>query len=290
MQALIYYITLPFLYLLSLLPFWMLGMLSDGMFFVMYRVLGYRRGVVETNLRNAFPAKTDDEIEGISKGFFRHLCDIFLETFKILTISPASMIRHCHFSAEAKLLFDSMADQKRSIIMVMGHIGNWEWAGHPYSLQCKQKLVVIYHPLSNKYFDRMMLGMRTRFGTKMIPMKDTFREMVKHKHEVTTTAFIADQTPSPENAYWTTFLNQDTPVFWGTETIARKMGYPVVYAQIRKYKRFHYEMHAEMLVEHPKETAEGEISELFTRRLEQDIIEQPETWLWSHRRWKHKRP
>jgi KDO2-lipid IV(A) lauroyltransferase len=272
------------------LPFRVLGVLSNAMFFVMYTVLGYRRGVVETNLRNAFPAKSDEEIMQISKQFFRHLCDLFLETFKILTITPASMIRHCHFTPEAKALFDSMAEQGKSIIMVMGHQGNWEWAGHPYSLLCKQKLVVIYHPLSNKYFDELMLRMRTRFGTKMIPMKDTFREMVKHRSKVTTTAFIADQTPSPQNAYWTTFLNQETPVFWGTETIARKMGYPVVYAQIKKYKRWHYEMYAEMLVEHPKETGEGEISELFTRRLEQDIIDQPETWLWSHRRWKHKKP
>jgi len=255
----------------------------------MYRVFGYRRQVVETNLRNSFPEKGDAEIEQISKEFFRHLCDLMLETFKILTITPASMKRHCRFTPEAKKLFDSLAAQDQSIIMVMGHQGNWEWAGHPYSLLCQHKLLVIYHPLSNKYFDRLMLKMRTRFGTKMIPMRDTFREMVKHKSELTNTVFIGDQTPAPQNAYWTTFLNQDTPVFKGTETIAKKVNYPVVYAQIRKYKRWHYEMYAEVLVEEPRNTGEGEITKLFTKRLEKDIIDQPETWLWSHRRWKHKR-
>lgn len=113
--------------------------------------------------------------------------------------------------------------------------------------------------------------------------------MVKNRNEVTATAFAADQTPPPETAYWTTFLNQDTPVFWGTEKIAQKFNYPVVYVTIRLVKRGHYEVDAELVYDDPKSTKEGEITEMHTRRLEQDIKKQPEIWLWSHRRWKHKR-
>ena len=133
--------------------------------------------------------------------------------------------------------------------------------------------------------------MRSTFGTKLIAMKDTFREMLANRKELNATAFIADQTPSnPEGAYWTNFLNQDTPVFRGPEIIARKIGYPVIYANIRRVKRGYYVMTAEMLAQDPAATPEGAISELHTQKLEKDIIEQPETWLWSHRRWKHKRP
>jgi KDO2-lipid IV(A) lauroyltransferase len=272
------------------LPFRVLYIISDGIFFLVYTIIGYRKEVVLANLRNSFPEKTPGEINYICRKFYGHLCDLMVETFKILTISRENMMKHCYFNPEAKALFDKLAEENRSSVMVMSHQGNWEWAGHPFSMLCKQQLNVIYHPLSNQYFDGLMLKMRTRFGTRMVPMKDTFREMVARRKELNITVFIADQTPHPENAYWTTFLNQDTPVFRGTEKIAVKMNYPVVYAQIRKQKRGYYEMFAEMLVEDPKTTADGEISELFTRRIEQDIMSQPETWLWSHRRWKHKRP
>jgi KDO2-lipid IV(A) lauroyltransferase len=131
--------------------------------------------------------------------------------------------------------------------------------------------------------------MRTRFGTGLIEMRNTVRDMMSKRGELNATAFIADQTPPPEGAYWTTFLNQDTPIFWGTEKIARKLNYPVIYVSVKRKKRGRYMIFAETLVAEPARTAEGEISELHTRRLEKDIIDQPEIWLWSHRRWKHKR-
>jgi KDO2-lipid IV(A) lauroyltransferase len=120
-------------------------------------------------------------------------------------------------------------------------------------------------------------------------MKDAMREMIKNKNETTATAFIADQTPAPETAYWMSFLNQDTPVFLGTEKIAKKLNFPVVYVSLLRKKRGYYEFNAEVICANPQATIEGEITELHTKRLEQDIDMQPETWLWSHRRWKHKR-
>lgn len=217
------------------------------------------------------------------------MCDLFLETFKTLTISKKSMLKHCYFDPQSKALLDRMAAEGKSAILVLGHYGNWEWSGNTFSLLCRQQLYVIYHPLGNKYFDRLIYRMRTRFGTRLIAMKDTYREMLAQKTELNTTAFIADQTPQPQNAYWTTFLNQDTPVFKGVEVISRKIGYPILYVRINKVKRGYYELFVEELVTNPAATKENEISELHTRRLEQDIISRPDTWLWSHKRWKHKR-
>ena len=132
--------------------------------------------------------------------------------------------------------------------------------------------------------------MRTRLGNKLYAMKDTFKGMVRDRNETTATAFIADQTPSPQGAYWTTFLNQETPVFTGTAKISRKLDYPIVYISVKRPKRGYYNVEGELLIEHPGNYTEDEISEMHTRRLERDIVENPEIWLWTHRRWKHKKP
>lgn len=289
MQAVLYYISLPLLYLISLLPFPVLYALSDVMYFILYRLLGYRKKVVFGNLRNAFPEKSEFEIEQLGKKYYHYLCDLTLETFKTLTISKKNMLKHCKFSDEAVSILNKLAAEEKSIILVMGHLGNWEWAGNSFSLLCKHHLYVIYHPLSNKHFDGLMYRMRSRFGTGLIPMKDTFRSMVSMRKELTATAFIADQSPQPDGAHWMQFLNQDTPVFKGTELIARKINDPIVYGSIKKAKRGYYTIDVEILESNPKTTEEGYITTLHTKRLEQDIIAQPEAWIWSHRRWKHKR-
>ena len=290
LQTLSYYCLYSALYGLSLLPFSLLYGLSDLVCFLLYRILGYRKAVVFKNLGNAFPDKTETEIKQLARGFYRHLCDLFLETFKTLSISRASMLRHCTMDPEALRLFQDLARQNQSIIVILGHYGNWEWAGNTFSLLCPQPLSIIYHPLSSPAFDRLMYHMRTRFGSGLITMNDTFKTMVRQRGTLTATAFIADQTPQPQRAHWMTFLNQDTPVFMGAETIARKLNYPIVYATVKRLRRGYYTISAERLVEAPAGSAEGEISELHTRRLEKDIIAHPEIWLWSHKRWKHTRP
>lgn len=289
MQAVIYYISIPFIYLISVLPFPILYLVSDLFYLLMYHVIGYRRKVVMQNLRNSFPNKTEKELKLLEKKFYHYLCDLFLETFKTITISKKSMLKHCKFSPEAQKVFDDLASENRSSIIVMGHYGNWEWGGNAFTLNCKQQLYVIYHPLANKYFNGLIVRMRKRFGTDLIAMRDTFKDMLSKKKELNTTAFIADQTPQPDKAYWTQFLNQDTPVFQGAEKISQKLNFPVVYVSIKRTGRGYYDLHAEMLFDDPSKTAENEILETFTRRLEKDIIEQPEIWIWSHRRWKFKR-
>lgn len=289
MQAIGFYLTLPFIYLLSLLPFPVLYLFSDLVFILMYYVIGYRRKVVTENLRNSFPEKSEMEVAELRRKFYRYLSDLFLETFKTISISKNTMLKHCSMDEHSKILFQKYFEEKKNIILVLGHLGNWEWGGNTFSMLCKQQLYVIYHPLENKYFNQLIIGMRTRFGTKLIAMKDTFRDMVTNKNEVNATAFIADQTPPPENAYWTSFMNQDTPIFAGTEKIARKLNYPVVFVNVQRNGRGLYKMSVEVLCENPSSTPEGEITEMHTNKLEKEIRKNPETWLWSHRRWKHKR-
>ena len=289
MAALRYYIALPFLYFLSILPFWLLYLLSDVFYFFLYYIIGYRKGVVRSNLRNSFPEKSEEEINAISRKFYHYFCDLFLETFKTLTISRSAMLKHCTMDPAASELFNRLAADNKSFIIVLGHKGNWEWSGNTFSLLGKHQLYVIYHPLTNTYFDRFMYRMRTRFGGRLIAMKNTFRDMMDMRGELSVTAFIADQTPPPDKAYWINFLNQDTPVFMGTEKTARKIQYPVVYITIKKIKRGYYSILADLLISPPYLTGDGEITAAYTKRLEEDIIEQPETWLWTHRRWKHKR-
>jgi len=280
-----YYIAIPFVYLVALLPFRVMYGLSDLLFFFMYRVIGYRRKVVRENRVSSFPEKSIAEIKVIEKDFYEFLCDLTLETLKTLTISKEEALQRCTFIDHS--IFDRLADEKRNVIIVMGHYGNWEWGGQTMSLVCKYQLYVIYKPLADKNFNDLIIKMRTRFGTKLYAFNTALREMLANRSTLNATAFIADQTPSPNSAYWMKFMNQDTPVFTGTEKIARKLNYPVVYAKVSRPKRGFYEITLELLSENPKDTSEGEITEMHTKKLEKDIIENPAIWLWSHRRWKH---
>jgi KDO2-lipid IV(A) lauroyltransferase len=289
MRRIGFYVLLPFIYLISLSPFWLLYGISDLCFLLLYYLIRYRRKIVFNNLKNSFPEKTGPELEFIQKRFYRYLCDLSLETFKTLTMSKKKALRHCHLTQESADLFNSYFNQKKSVIIVLGHLGNWEWGGNAFSLQCKHQLYVIYHPLTNPFFNNLTNSMRTRFGTKLIAMKDTFRQMTKNKSECSATAFIADQTASPENAHWMNFLNQDTAVFKGTELMAARFNYPVIFVNIERTERGHYLVKAENRIETPANHPSGYISDWHTHMLEKEIRRNPEIWLWSHRRWKHKK-
>lgn len=288
MGAFSYYLALPFIYLVSCLPFRVLYLLSDLMYLLLYRLAGYRRAVVTTNLERSFPDKSQEEIADIRRGYYRYFCDLCLEIVKTLTISSEKT--KAHFRFDDTSLFEHFQAKKQSVIIVMGHLGNWELCGAYFSQLPLHRLYVLYHPLSNKYFDRLFYRMRTRHGTRLYSMKNAFRGMVRDRGELTATAFIADQTPPPSGAHWMTFLNQDTAVFKGTETIARKLDYPVIYLSVIRERRGYYRIESELLAEHPRDLPEHALTEMHTQRLERDIVAHPETWLWSHRRWKHERP
>lgn len=293
MAVLLYYIFLPVIYLISILPFKLLYFFSNILYVFIYRIFSYRIKVVRQNLKNSFPEKSVAELRLIEKEFYRYFCDLILESLKTLTISKASVFKHVQFQNPE--VFKKFSDEGKSVIIVMGHQGNWELAGARFAVENKNnsatnhQLFVIYHPLKNKKIDSLVYFMRTRLGNKLYAMKDAFRGMLADKDNLSATAFIADQTPSPKGAYWTTFLNQDTPVFTGTAKISKKLNYPIIYVNVSRPERGRYIVSAELLVESPSLLSEDEISELHTRRLEQDIVKEPHIWLWSHRRWKHSR-
>lgn len=287
MNAVLYYISLPFLYGISILPFWILYRISDFIFVIIYYGIGYRKKVITTNLKNAFPEKSEKEILKIRRKFYRYFCDLIVEVLKTLTISPKILRKRIQF--EDKILFEKYFKNGQSVVVVMGHFGNWELAGARFALEPIHQLFVIYHPLHNPHFEKLIVHARTRLGNGLYAMKNALRGMLTDRKKVTATAFIADQTPNPKTAYWMEFLNQDTPVFPGTEKIAKKLKYPVIYITVRRPKRGYYSIHPELLFDKPETASENEISEAHTRRLEKDIREQPEIWLWSHRRWKHRR-
>jgi len=288
MQAIAYYILLPFIYFISLLPFKILYYISDIVFFIIYKVIGYRKQVVLENLTNSFPNKSKKEIEKICSNYYRYLCDLILEAFKKLTMDSRTTLAHCQMM-NAPLL-DELFEKNKSIILLMGHYGNWEWAGSSFSLSCKHQLHVIYKPLSNIRFEELMRKTRMLFGTQLIKMQNAFKDIMTLKNSNAAFAFIADQMPAPQMAYWTDFLNQETAFFTGAEKIGKKYDLPIVFINILRVKRGYYQIHAELLSEFPKQASENEIIQKYVERLEQEINKMPETWLWSHRRWKHKRP
>lgn len=287
MQALSFYLLYPLIYLIALLPFRVMYVFSDFLYYVI-RLTGYRREVVLTNLKKSFPEKSDAEINTICNNYYRYLCDLILETLKTLTMTEKQT--HNRVKFHNKDWLDKLYIEKKSIMIVMGHYGNWEWAGPGFALSTKFKLVVIYRPLSNIYFEKMMTRMRTKFGTRITPVDKTLRDMVSYRNEITATAFIADQAAGGKNAYWTTFLHQDTAVFNGPEKLSKKFNYPVVYMSVNRIRRGYYEVTPELLFDNPEGTTDNQISEAFINRLEIDIQQGPVPWLWSHKRWKHKRP
>lgn len=287
MGSLIYYLLLPFIYGTSLSPRWLLYRISDGLFLLVYYVVGYRKKVVVQNLQQAFPDKNEKAIQQITKNFYRYLCDLLVESIKTITMSERYVRRYVKFHKVECL--DELYDEGKSFVIVMGHYGNWELAGPSFSLNCKHQLKVVYSKLSNPNFEALFSKARTKFNTKIVPKENMLRSMVADKKVLDATALIADQAPSnTKTGNWLWFLNQYTLVHTGAEKVGKMFDYPVVYMHVDRVKRGYYEITPTILERHPKETEDLEITKAFFSRLEEEIKKSPETWLWSHRRWKHK--
>ncbi|MBT5615256.1 MAG: lysophospholipid acyltransferase family protein [Flavobacteriales bacterium] len=272
---------------LSLLPYPLLYLLSDIIFLIMYRVIGYRKEVVFTNLKNSFPNKSKQELKKIMSDFYRHLCDIIMESVKGFTISEKQLrkrliIKNPEFS-------NYFADKRQSIIFVGGHYNNWEICAQAFAMYSNHKCIGIYKPLSNAFINDKIYTSRSKYGMHLISMKQT-KKSFEDGDEPKAIVFGSDQNPAnPKRAHWVQFLNQDTGVLFGVERYAKEYDWPVVFVSIRKAKRGYYEVEYSLVTDNPNEEPHGKITEDFTKRLEQDIINQPQYWLWSHKRWKHKR-
>lgn len=284
MSRLLYYLVLK---PLSLLPLSILYYLSDFIFFFVYHVTGYRKSVVTTNLKNSFPEKSKEEIESIQKAFFIHLCDMVVEGIRLFSM-PLGELK-TRFKIVNTEILEDYYKQGRSVILVGGHYNNWEIAAMAFDVCVPHHAIGIYTPLNDKFFDRKFGESRTKYGVEIIPKSMVPRSFITNKHNLTMTIFGADQSPTySKQVHWMKFLNQETAVFLGTESFAVKYNYPVIFIQINKPKRGHYEGVLKVLDENPASSKNGEITEAHTKYLEKIIIENPAYWLWSHKRWKRK--
>lgn len=279
-----------FIRLLSRLPFPILYLLSNFLYLLLYRIIGYRKTVVRTNLKNAFPGKDETWLKCTEQAFYSHLCDVIVEVIKSASISRSALLSRFNYTNPEVLHHHYL--KGRSVMVIMAHTGNWEWVPPLAALIAPQFSQGLYKPLSNKAFDEFMRRTRSKFGSGLIPMDRALKVMLEQQAqgEMTTTAFIADQTPSNlKGAEWYQFLNQDTAFFTGTEKIARKLGHAVIYMSLKIEKRGYYRVSMTEICDDASLSADGFITERMVQLMEKDILEQPHNWLWSHKRWKHRR-
>lgn len=272
---------------LSRLPLPVLYLLADGIYVILYYLIGYRRRVVRENLENSFPEKTDDERAQIGKRYYKHLTSLMVEIIKMASISRAELQRRFRFKNLERLT--SLLAKGQSALACSAHYGNWEWGTLALGLHTDAEIYPIYKPVSNESFGAWFTRIRSRFGNHLIPMRQTLRAIQESKDRPTLFLFGNDQTPlKSESTYWVEFLNQPTAILLGLEKIALKTNRPVFYLRTRVIKRGYYEVDCVPLCMVPSETAPHEITNLHVQMLENIIKEAPEYWLWSHRRWKHK--
>ncbi|MFT4169851.1 MAG: lysophospholipid acyltransferase family protein [Dysgonomonas sp.] len=291
MSQILYYIVYAVLYLHALLPLKVLYIFADILYIPLYYIIRYRVKVVKNNLKNSFPDKNTKELRQIEKEFFHHFCDYFVETIKLLHITDSEIRERITFD-NMDIVKDLMEDNK-SCIMFLGHYANWEWVPS-ITLEFTDGTLLgqIYRPLKNKAFDNIFLKLRSRFGSVSIPKNNTLRSMIEFKKEnkKVLIGFMSDQTPSVANIhYWTNFLNQETPVYTGVERIAKKTGFSVTYLDIIKTGRGKYKCYVKLITADPKNEPEFAITEKYIREMEKTILRHPAYWLWTHKRWKHKR-
>lgn len=286
MKLIGFYLGYGFIWLFTLLPLRLLYIFSDFMYLIVYHVTGYRKKVVKDNLRHAFPEKSADEINDLSKRFFKHFCDFLIESAKTIHLSTKEIDQRFRYvNAE---LFQKYYEEGKSVVLVLGHYANWEWVANCTS-KINHKPFAIYKPLRNEMFDELIRSIRTKWQMGTVPMNDVIRVILQKEREKTKiiTSFLVDQTPPRSYPFWIRFMNRETPFYTGPAKIARKFDHTIVYMQIKKIRRGFYETEFFPLFDEPGKFTEDQIMFRIVEVLEDTIRQQPEYWLWSHRRWKH---
>lgn len=276
--------------LISYLPFWIIYGISDFLYFLLKNVVKYRKKVILENLSYAFPEKSEQEKNEIANKFYRHFCDFTLETVKLYSMSFATVQKRCTFSGLEPI--NKYADEGRGIIVLGMHYNNWEWASSVQSVWRQQVYMIVNPMRGNQALDRFIAHSREQWGGISIPVHKSARTAINaaNKKEPIALWLAADQTPGANSKFWTMFLNREAPFFTGPDKIAMKTNQPVFFMHLKKVKRGHYEANFIELFSEPKNTAPNEIMLRYVQKMEEIIHETPEYYLWSHRRWKHKRP
>ena len=276
----------------SWLPMPVLYVLSDILYIIIYYIARYRRKVVIRNMKNSFPDKSNKEIIKLERRYYHYLSDYIVEVIKLASISQEELLRRADIR-NPEVIFDLLEKGHTCFIFSMGHYGNLDFfTGVSAGFKGRAMIHSLYRPFKNEAFERLFLYLRTRFSPFCIKKNDALREMINLKRNKTPSLipFAADQTPSKANLhYWTTFLNQETAVLTGPERISKKLDIPIVYADMTIQKRGYYTVDIILITDKPRETPELYITDKYTELMEKSIMRDPAYWLWSHKRWKHKK-
>lgn len=289
MQFLVYILVYPFLWFISILPFRVLYLFSDGIYVLIYHIIGYRKKTVNENLRLVFPNKSNTEITQIRKKFYHHLCDMFLEMTKTMSISKKALEKRFKILNPEEL--KRLESLNKSIILMYGHYASWEW-----SIIIQNYINFsgygVYKRLANKYFDKLARDIRSKYKTTLINTKETISIIDDNEKKgiKSITAFISDQSPRITNeVYWSNFMGIKVPCFTGAERLAKKLDFTIAYLKVNKIKRGFYEAEVIVLAENPKNFKDYQLTDTFNREVEKQIYDAPEYYFWTHKRWKHRK-
>lgn len=281
-----YQVVYAFFYLLSLLPWRVLYLVSDGLYVLVYYVMGYRKKVVMSNLAIAFPEKTVEERTRIAKDFYHQFIDSFIEIIKLIRFNKQQLAKRMTSNIE---VMNALYPSGQSVVIATGHFFNWELANLTVSAFGKFPFIGIYMQLSNKTFDKLVRTIRGKFGSILISVNDFRSEYTKYGQQQHAIGLVADQNPTnPANGYWYPFFGKLAPFAKGPERTAKKLNAAVVMVNFYRKRRGYYHMQFEVLTTTPKATSEGEITRTLVHYVEDCIRQHPSNYLWSHRRWKHR--
>lgn len=289
MNLILSFLLIFFIMVLGLIPFFILYPISDLVYFVLYRVAGYRKNVVRENLTLSFPQHDKKSLRRLERLSYKNLSDVLLEGIKGFTMTRGQ-IRRRHFVVNPEIL-DSFKAEGRTVISLPSHYGNWEWGSLSPGLFIKDyKIVAFYKPLTNPYADRFVRKNRSRTGTMLASIYKTYATFDSLKNERSAYIMAADQSPSnAKNVVWVNFLGRETAFLHGPEKYAARYNYPIFFVDIQRIKRGYYQLELSLLSDNPSQLEHGEITRRYARKLEEAILKKPENWLWSHRRWKLSR-
>ena len=288
MQLLFYLLIYPLIFIVSILPFRLIYLLSDLLYFFIYHIFGYRKETVRSNLALAFPEKTVNERKNIEKAFYKHFSDLFLEMIKAYRMSSNQMAKRLIFKNVEVL--NEISNRNQNIILVGGHYGNWEWVFYLAQLTVAQPIGT-YLKINNKYFEKFTLKNRKRFGGELIETKQLRKTLKKYAKEnkLFLLGLLADQSPQLHRSrYWRKFLGVLVPVFVGPEELAKKYNAAMVFMKVKKLKRGYYEAEFIEITKDPNQYPDYELTDRYLELMEKQIREKPEYYLWTHKRFKHK--
>jgi Kdo2-lipid IVA lauroyltransferase/acyltransferase len=275
--------------IVSVIPFRLLYLISDGCAFLIHHVFRYRKRVICNNLKNAFPNKGKRELKSITKQFYKSLSDVILESIKGYSCNPDKLKERYQFKNIE--LANNYYEKGQTIIVALSHYGNWEWGAHVAGLVYKHDLFSFYKPMSNKYIDKFVFEKRKEQGMKLVSVYNPQSVFRTGDGKARAYFMISDQHPGNiRKAVWVKFLNQDTPCLRGIEEYSRIFNLPVIYIDIQRVKRGFYTLEMSEICSDPSTLSKGEITGKYMEKLESQVIKKPEDWLWSHLRWRNEKP